>query len=66
MDVSFADVLRDVQERDDHDTHRAVSPLRRAEDARVLDTTCLDLAESLEVLVSMIREGIPCDEQAEG
>lgn len=61
MDVSFADVLKDVQERDYNDSHRAVSPLKRADDARLVDTTCLDLEESLEVLLRVIREGLPCD-----
>ena len=57
-DVMFEDVLKDVQERDYNDSHRAVAPLKRADDARVVDTTCLDLEESLSVLISVIREGI--------
>ena len=58
MDVSFEDVLRDVRERDENDSNRKVSPLRRAEDARLVDTTLLDLEQSLEVLISVIREGM--------
>ena len=59
IDVSFDEVLRDVQERDYNDTHRAISPLKQADDARVLDTTCLNLGESLDVLVRLIQEGLP-------
>ena len=58
MSVTYDEVLRDVQQRDYNDSHRAISPLRQAEDARLVDTTCLDLEESLEVLVRVIREGI--------
>lgn len=61
MDVSFDEVLRDVQQRDYNDSHRAVSPLKRAEDARLLDTTCLNLEESLDVLLRIIREGLSCE-----
>ena len=58
MDVTFDEVLKDVQERDYNDSHRAVAPLKQAEDARLVDTTCLSLEESLSVLTRVIREGI--------
>lgn len=61
MDVRFDEVLRDVQQRDYNDSHRTVSPLKRAEDARLLDTTCLNLEESLDVLLRIIREGLSCE-----
>lgn len=35
----FEDVLRDVNDRDYRDTHRAESPLRQAEDAVVVDSS---------------------------
>jgi CMP/dCMP kinase len=58
MDVSFDEILKDVQERDYNDAHRAVSPLKQADDAKLLDTTCLDLEQSLNVLVQIVQEGI--------
>lgn len=61
MDVSFEEILQDVEQRDYNDMHRDISPLRQAEDARLVDTTLLDLEQSLDVLVSMIREGIPSE-----
>lgn len=36
-------VLADIQRRDDIDTHRAVSPLRIADDALVIDTEAIDI-----------------------
>lgn len=61
MDVSFEEILQDVEQRDYNDMHRDISPLCQAEDARLVDTTLLDLEQSLDVLVSMIREGIPSE-----
>ena len=52
----FEKVLREIEERDWNDTHRAVAPLRQAEDAVLLDTTELDFRESEEALLRLIRE----------
>ncbi len=43
VDTTYEAVLADIRQRDDRDTHRAVAPLRPAEDARLLDTTELDI-----------------------
>ncbi len=42
IDVRLRDLSRDIAERDRRDASRPVSPLRPAEDARVLDSTSLD------------------------
>ena len=55
-DISFEEVLRDVQERDYNDSHRAVAPLKQAEDAVLLDTTALDFVQSEDALLHIIRE----------
>ena len=57
MDESYEQVLADIIARDEKDTNRAVSPLRAASDAVVLDTTDLDLDESLEALVCLVESG---------
>ena len=54
----YEDILRAIEERDWNDTHRAAAPLRRAEDAVVLDTTDLDFAQSEEALLDIIRKGV--------
>ncbi|MGO5022667.1 (d)CMP kinase [Lawsonibacter sp. LCP25S3_G6] len=51
-------VLRDIVQRDDQDEHRAIAPLRRAEDAELLDTTQLNLEQSLQELLRMVKEKI--------
>ena len=53
---SFEEVLKDIQERDYNDSHRAAAPLKQAEDAVLLDTTALTFAESEEALLEIIRE----------
>ena len=52
----FEKVLKEIEERDWNDTHRAVAPLRQAADAVLLDTTELDFQESEEALLRLIRE----------
>lgn len=47
---NFDDVLRDVNERDYRDTHRAESPLRQAEDAIVVDNSEMTREEQLKVV----------------
>ena len=55
-EVTFDEVLRDMNLRDKNDSERAVAPLKAAEDAIKLDTTSLSLEESLEALCSIIAE----------
>lgn len=52
--VGFAEVLRDIEYRDEQDTSRAAAPLKRAEDAVLLDTSSIDFDESLSALSDII------------
>ena len=52
----FEEVLRDIQQRDYHDSNRAAAPLKQAEDAVLLDTTELTFAQSEEALLAIVRE----------
>lgn len=45
MEADFADILKNVQERDYIDSHRETSPLRKADDALELDNSKLTIAE---------------------
>ena len=49
-------MLRELNERDYNDSHRAAAPLRAAEDAMVVDTSALDFDASREALLALIRE----------
>ena len=53
---TYEDVLRDVIQRDYDDSHRAIAPLRQAEDAVLADTSELDLEESIQLLLNIVKE----------
>jgi len=55
VDESYGQVLADIIARDEKDMNRAVSPLKAASDAVVLDTTDLDLDESLAALAELVE-----------
>jgi cytidylate kinase len=54
----YADVLANVEERDYRDTHRAESPLRQADDARLLDNSNMTRDEQFELLKSWFKNAI--------
>lgn len=58
MPANFDDILKNVEERDYIDTHREVSPLRKADDAAVLDNSNMTIAEQQEWLISLFRKTI--------
>ena len=58
MDVKYEDILNDVITRDYNDTHRETAPLRPAEDCVMVDTTELDFEQSVEKIISVIKENI--------
>ena len=45
MPADYADILKNVQERDYIDSHRDVSPLRQADDALLLDNSHMTIEE---------------------
>lgn len=54
----FDTVLSEVIARDERDSNRDVAPLKPAEDGETLDTTTLNLEESLQELIRMIKAGV--------
>ncbi len=56
-DVSFETVLGELYVRDRRDIGRSASPLRRAEDALLIDTTALDETGVIGRLLQIVREG---------
>ena len=56
--VSFEEVYNDMVQRDKNDSTRAVSPLVVAEGATVIDTSDLNLEESVEAVISTVRSRI--------
>ena len=58
MPKPYAEVLREMEERDYNDTHRAAAPLRAADDAIMVDTSSMDFNASLELLLDVIRGSV--------
>ena len=56
MPADFDDILKNVQERDYIDSHREVSPLRRADDAIELDNSHMTIDEQNEWLMARFEE----------
>ena len=52
----FEDILKNVQERDYIDSHRAMNPLRKADDAIVLDNSHMTVEEQMVWLDGILRE----------
>jgi cytidylate kinase len=59
-DVSLFEVEEDIQKRDYDDSHRAVSPLRKAKDAILIDTSGNTLEQSISAVVGLIRRHTKC------
>ena len=56
MPADYADILKNVQERDYIDSHREVSPLRQADDALLLDNSHMTIAEQKQWRLDRFRE----------
>ena len=56
MPADYADILKNVQERDYIDSHREVSPLHQADDALLLDNSYMTIAEQKQWLLDRFRE----------
>ena len=56
--TTFEEVLKNVEERDYIDSHREVSPLRQADDAKVLDNSELSFEQQDAILLSWAKEAV--------
>ncbi len=58
IDAILPALLRDLNERDERDSQRAISPLKPAVDATVLDTTGLDIDQVVGVVMDLVTAGL--------
>ena len=58
MDVKYDDVLADIIKRDYDDSHRAIAPLKQADDAVLADTSDKTLEESIALIIKIIKDNI--------
>ena len=55
---TYEQVLEEMIQRDLRDTRREVAPLRQAEDAILLDTSHMNLEESITAVITLVREAV--------
>ncbi|WP_433925098.1 (d)CMP kinase [Vreelandella sp. 21] len=56
VDASLSSLLKEIQARDARDTQRSVAPLKPADDAITLDTTCLSIPEVVDQLTELLAQ----------
>ena len=56
--IVLEDVKHNLEMRDYIDSHREVSPLKKAEDAIVLDNTNLDMEQQLKIAINLVKQPI--------
>ena len=58
QEMPYEEVLRDVEDRDYRDTHRAESPLRQADDAILFDNSDMTIEEQFETLKKIFEKSL--------
>jgi cytidylate kinase len=58
IDVSLSALSRDMVERDRRDSERSIAPLKPTDDARILDTTGMDIPAVVTVLLQWVRAAV--------
>lgn len=58
---TYEEIREDIIKRDYNDTHRAVAPLRQADDAVLIDTTNMGFNEVCEEILDLIRDRLDLD-----
>jgi CMP/dCMP kinase len=53
--LQYAHVLTDIRDRDARDSGRAAAPLRRADDAALLDTSEMDIDEGVRQAIALVE-----------
>jgi len=56
IDVSLSALSRDMVERDRRDSERSIAPLKPSDDARILDTTGMDVPRVVAVVLGWVAE----------
>lgn len=57
LEVHYESVLHDIRARDERDSGRSAAPLRMAEDAVLLDTSDLGIAEAVAAAIAVVERG---------
>jgi cytidylate kinase len=63
--MDYAEVLADINRRDAADTSREIAPLRPADDAIIVDTTCMRIQDVITLIISLIQDKQQQQQQTE-
>ena len=58
IEIDYQKVYDDIVQRDYQDSHREISPLKKADDAVVIDTSDLDIDQVLQRALEIVKENI--------
>ncbi|MER0169907.1 MAG: (d)CMP kinase [Nitrosomonas sp.] len=56
MNANIADLLQDIQKRDERDSSRSIAPLQQGVDAKLLDTTSLTISQAQDAVLSWYND----------
>jgi cytidylate kinase len=56
MDVDLARITKEIRERDEQDSSRALAPLKKADDALLLDSTGMTIEAVLETMAKAVKK----------
>ena len=54
--MTYEEILENVKQRDFNDSHREIAPLRKAEDAILVDSTNMPIDEVVQTIIEIIKE----------
>jgi cytidylate kinase len=54
--LTFEDVLRNVKERDYIDSNRKTNPLRKADDAILIDNSSMSISEQTNIAINLVNK----------
>lgn len=58
IEANYEEVLSDMVKRDYNDSHRAIAPLKMADDGILLDTSDIGLEDSIKLVIDTIRKTV--------
>lgn len=56
MSANIANLLQDIQKRDERDSNRSIAPLQQEADAKLLDTTSLTISQAQDAVLSWYND----------
>ncbi len=59
LSANLADLVSEIQERDDRDRNRSVAPLCAAEDAVIIDSSEMTIAEVVNIVLDSVKSRLP-------